>query len=212
MVKAIIFDFWGTLAENGTYSPLKQTYKILRLRIPFSGFVEKFERVFMTEEFESQAEGLKKAFKAFNVNFNESLIEKLIAIWNMNKLFAKPYDDTISCLEQLKKMNIKVGLVSNCNKDSTEYVLEKFKLSDYFDVIALSWKEKCLKTDKKMFESVVKKLGVDKEEVVVVGDSLETDIEGANKAGLKSVLIDRRNTRQYQPKIQSLEELKNHLT
>lgn len=211
MVKAVIFDFWGTLVENGTYSPLKQTHKILRLRMRFGEFVEIFEKAFMTQEFESQTEGLKKALQALKIVPKDFIIEKLIAVWNMNKLFAKPYDDTITCLEELKKKKIKVALMSNCPKDSTEYILEKYDMNKYFDVIALSWKEKFLKTDKKLFDAILEKFDVDKTEVLVVGDSLETDIAGAEKAGLKSVLIDRRNTREYQPKILKLEELKKHL-
>ncbi len=211
MVKAVIFDFWGTLVENGTYSPLKQTYKILRLRMSFGEFVETFEKAFMMQEFESQTDGLKKALQALKITPKDFIIEKLIAIWNMNKLFAKPYEDTVQCLEELKNQKIKIALMSNCPKDSTEYILEKYDLNKYFDAIALSWKEKLLKTDKKLFDELIEKMGVDRNDVLVVGDSLETDIAGAEKAKLKSLLIDRRNTRTYQPKILKLDELKKHL-
>lgn len=41
-----------------------------------------------------------------------------------------------------------------------------------------------------IFDGALKKLGLPKEDVFVVGDNLETDIEGANKAGIKSIFID----------------------
>lgn len=60
MVKGVFFDFWGTLVENGTYSPLKQSFSILRVRMPFGAFAEQFERVLMTKQYADQAE-VKKA-------------------------------------------------------------------------------------------------------------------------------------------------------
>jgi len=41
----------------------------------------------------------------------------------------------------------------------------------------------------------------------MVGDSIQSDIMAAKKIDMKSVLIDRRNSREYHPKIKSLHEL-----
>jgi len=212
MIKAVIFDFWGTLVENGTYSPIKQTYKTLNLRLSFGKFVEIFERVFMTQSYPSQMDGLKKTIEAFNLTPKNFIVEKLIGIWNMNKLFAKPYSDVVPALEELKRKNIKIALVSNSPKDSTEYVLEKYKLSNLFDVVALSHNLKLLKTDKQMFEFIIGNLGVNKNEIVMIGDSLETDMEAAQQSEIKGILMDRRNNREYQPKIKTLDELEKYIT
>ena len=50
-------------------------------------------------------------------------------------------------------------------------------------------------------------LGLSKEDVMIVGDSMQSDIAGAEKAGIKAVLIDRRGRREYENKILSLTEL-----
>ena len=40
MVKAILFDFWGTLVENGVRSPVKQVKWILMLKdMDFSEYI-----------------------------------------------------------------------------------------------------------------------------------------------------------------------------
>ena len=44
MVKAIIFDFWGTLVENGVWSPIKQVKQILDIDVPFSEYVVRMEK------------------------------------------------------------------------------------------------------------------------------------------------------------------------
>ena len=67
MAKAVLFDFWGTLAENGTYSPLRQTYNILRVRMKFSDFVIKTEHVLMTKPYEDQASAFTAVCQAFNI-------------------------------------------------------------------------------------------------------------------------------------------------
>ena len=45
----------------------------------------------------------------------------------------------------------------------------------------------------------------------MVGDSLESDIEGAQKAGIRAILLDRRGRREYPDKISNLLELKDKL-
>jgi len=206
-MKGIIFDFWGTLVENGTYSPMKQTYNILRIRLPFSKFVVKFEKIFMTKKFASKADAFKEVCKEFKINANDFIIDKLVGLWNKNMLLAKPYDETEDILKKLKEKGIKLALVSNSSEQSIEPVLEKFNLAQYFDVILYSFEEGLLKMDKEFYEKAVKKLGVNKEDVIVVGDSIQSDIKGAENAGLKATLIDRRNTREFPDKIVDLKEL-----
>ena len=40
----------------------------------------------------------------------------------------------------------------------------------------------------------------------MIGDSLQSDIQGVEKAGIKGMLVDRNNKREYSPKIESLEK------
>ena len=209
MVKAILFDFWGTLVENGTYSPLRQTYTILRVRMPFSLFVVKLESVFMTKKFEDQASAFTEVCKAFNIDPHPVLIDRLIGVWNKNKLLAQVYPETIAVLEDLKKEKYKLAIISNCPFDSVEPVLEKFDLAKYFDAIILSWEAGKLKTGKDFFEDTLKKLKIKKkDDAIVVGDSIPTDIEGAKNAGLRAILVDRKESRDHPDKICNLNELK----
>ncbi|MBI4148165.1 HAD family hydrolase [Candidatus Woesearchaeota archaeon] len=204
MIKAIIFDFWGTVVENGTYSPLRQSYSILRPRMPFNNFVPIFEQAFMTQEFKEQADGFKAVCEALDVPAKPFVIDKLIGTWNKNRVFAKLFPETIEVLETLKKKH-KLVLVSNCDNFTTQ-VIEKFELGKYFDAIVLSYKEGKLKTEG-LFDCAVEELGVKKTDILVVGDSLETDVAGAEKAGLKAVLVDRKGRREHPQKIPTLKEL-----
>jgi len=212
MVQAILFDFWGTLVENGIYpSPVRQVRYILRLRVPFQEFIVKFEEAFMLKKFETLKAAFENVCKEFDVNPPPFVIDKLIGMWNKNMLLAKPFPETIKTLEELKK-DYKLAIISNTDNFSLEPVLDKFDLRKYFDAIILSYEAGYLKSNNKMFEEAMKKLGIKKKkECIMVGDSMESDIAGAAKAKIHAVLVDRRNRREYETKINTLDELKTFL-
>jgi 2-haloalkanoic acid dehalogenase type II len=211
MKKAVLFDFWGTLVQQGAYSPLKQTYRMMRPRMHFGEFVEQFERTAMTKPYDDQVQMFRDAFDAMGLQAKDWIIENLIGVWNKNKLLAQPYPETMEALQMLKKKGIKIAIVSNTPKLSVDGVLEKFGFDKLFDAVCFSYEAGVLKTDPEMFEIVLKQLGVKKSEAVMVGDSLETDIAGAEKAGVMAVLIDRKGTREYENKIKSLTEIEKFL-
>ena len=150
-IKAIFFDFWGTLVENGIRSPVKQVKWMLRLTdTEFSDYIVKFEEVFMTKKFDDLKQGFGEVAKAFKIDAPDYVIEKLIGMWNKNSILAKPYDETISVLEELKK-DYKIVLISNTDNSSVNSVLEKFDMKKYFDEISLSCDTGLLKSNKKSF-------------------------------------------------------------
>jgi len=211
MVKGVLFDFWGTLIENGTYSPLRQTYELLRLRMQFSPFVVKFEDTVMTKQFEDQASAFTEILKVFNIDPKPHLIDKLIGIWNKNKLLAKPFPETIDVLKSLKEKGLKLAIVTNSMQGNIDAIVEKYDLAQYFDKILVSCDTGFLKQDKKCFSKVLKDLKLKKADVIMVGDSMQTDIAGAEAAGIKAVLVDRRGKREYENKVVSLTQLDQFL-
>ena len=114
-------------------------------------------------------------------------------------------------LEDLKKKKYRLAIISNCPNNSVEPVIEKFGLGKYFDAVMLSWQTGHLKTDTELFEETLKKLKVKKENTLMVGDSIPTDIEGAKNAGINAILVDRKGKREWPEKIKDLTEVKNVL-
>jgi len=210
MTKLVIFDFWGTLAEQGVRSHLQMVKNILRLEMDFSEFVLRFEKVFMTQEFPDLKSAFQAVIEEFELNPPEFVVEKLIGMWNKNTLLAELYPDTIECLEDLKK-DYKIALIANTDGFSIPAILEKFKLEKYFDFVYLSYKEGALKTDPKSFKKILTELDLTKKDALMLGDSIESDMGGAQKAGIRSILIDRRNRREYPDKIEKLSQLREKI-
>ena len=206
MVKAVFFDFWGTLVENGTYSPLRQSLSILRVRMPFGQFAEKFEQVLMTKTYADQTTAFAEVCKAFDINPIPVVIDKLIGVWNKNRLLAKLYPDTIETLKALKAKKIKIAIISNAPSNNIEPVLDRFDMKDFFNGVFISYDQGKLKTEG-LFEVALKKLKVKKGDVIAIGDSIDTDIKGAEAAGIKAHLLDRKGKREYPNKIASLTEV-----
>jgi HAD superfamily hydrolase (TIGR01549 family) len=210
MVKAIIFDLQGTLVENGVYpSPLRQVKNILRIEAPFSDFVMRFEKVLMIEKYPSLKEAFASVCEEFHMQPRDYLLEKMIGLWNKNKLLSQLYPDTLEVLSELKS-EYKLVLVANIDCFSKD-VIDKFQLEKYFDLIMLSCDTGLLKNDRKFFSIVLDKIGINPEDALMVGDSLESDLDTAKASGIRGVLIDRHNKREYAPKIITLTELSQHL-
>jgi len=212
MAKLIIFDFWGTLVENGIFpSPVRQVKYILRIEEPFSEYIVKFEEVFMLEEYDDLYSAFKAVCEAFGKQPRRFILDELVGMWNKHKLLAKPFMETIDVLEKLNEQGHKIVLISNTDCFTTDEVMDKYDMRHYFDEIVLSYNVRMLKTNPKMYENILNKLKISKDHALVIGDSIETDIVGANKAGIKAVLIDRRDRRDYDPKIKNLKELDQFL-
>ncbi|KYK26975.1 hypothetical protein AYK26_04385 [Euryarchaeota archaeon SM23-78] len=206
-----MFDFWGTLAENGIFpSPVKQARYILRLRMLFKDFIVRFEQAMMTKPYKDLNEAFTAVCKEFDLEPHDFIIEKLVGMWNKNELLANPFLETVEVLDYLKKNKIKIGLISNTPSTITR-ILDKFNLNKYFDGIIFSYDTGLLKTNPDMFKKLLKKMKLKPGEVIMIGDSIPTDVIGARGAGIKSILVDRRNRRDFTPKIINLRELKDLL-
>ncbi|HLD72790.1 MAG TPA: HAD family hydrolase [Candidatus Nanoarchaeia archaeon] len=210
MVKAILFDFWGTLAENGIWSPIKQVKNILEIDLPFSEYVVRMEQALMTSKFTDLKEAFLKVCAEFSVSPDEDKIEQLVGLWNKSWMLAQPYPEVKEILGQLKE-KYKLILISNTDCFSINKVLDKFELKSYFDRIFLSYELGVIKTDKNFLKHVLSEMNLDVNDCILVGDSIQSDIIPAKRLGMNAVLIDRKNTRDFHPKMKDLKELEKVL-
>lgn len=210
MVKAIIFDFWGTLVENGVWSPIKQVKEILGIRLPFSDYVVRMERAMMTKKFQTLKEAFESLCTEFDIKCDEHTLEALVGMWNKSWMLAKPYPEVKEVLQDLKG-RYKLILISNTDCFSVNNVLDKFKMRDLFDGIFLSCNLSLIKTDQEFFRQVLKEIECQAEECTLVGDSIQSDMLAAQQAGMEAILIDRKNSRDFNPKINNFKELSKAL-
>ena len=145
MVKAILFDCWGTLVEQGVRSPTKQVKELLNITLPFSQYVVRMQHAMMTKELPLN-EAFQNVMTEFNIPFNDDKIEQLVGMWNKNWMLAEPYEEVHEVLAQLKE-NHQLVLVSNTDSIAVNNILEKFDLRKHFDHIFMSCEMGTIKTD-----------------------------------------------------------------
>ncbi|PIN80471.1 hypothetical protein COV13_03540 [Candidatus Woesearchaeota archaeon CG10_big_fil_rev_8_21_14_0_10_32_9] len=212
MVKAIVFDLWGTIVETGVNpSPSKQVKYFLRVNAPFSDFILTFEHSFMTQEFESLKAGFENVVTDFNLRLPEFVYEKLVGMWNKNTILSKMYPEAEEVLADLRKSGYKIFLLANIDKFSYDQVKEKFKLEEIFDKVYPSFQTGLLKLNPESFNKILEENDLEAKDLVMVGDSVDSDIKAAEKAGITGILLDRNNKREYENKIISLDQLKEQL-
>lgn len=83
-------------------------------------------------------------------------------------------------LDKMKESNIPVIVVSNNKKSRVERAVAPFDLP-------FVWR--AMKPFRHGFKQVEKEFGYNRNELVMVGDQLMTDIRGANRAGIRSILV-----------------------
>ena len=100
---------------------------------------------------------------------------------------------------------MRIGLVSNSARDVREFALHHGLA---IDAGISSFHHGKTKPHASIFRAVLDLLEVEPHEALMVGDSVDDDIEGALAAGMHAVLLDRLGLRpEFAPRIASLAEL-----
>jgi len=99
-----------------------------------------------------------------------------------------PY--TIEILDYLRDKGYRLHLITNGFEKTQHCKLENCGLSGYFGEVITSERSNSLKPHKEIFEYAFNKTGADPAECIMLGDSIEVDIQGAINAGIDQVYIN----------------------
>jgi HAD superfamily hydrolase (TIGR01549 family) len=181
-IKAVIFDLDGTLASfNIDYRAVRADVRSFLVSAGLPASVLSIN--------ESIFEMLKKVeiFMKNNGQPEKSFTEirrKALAIAEKYELEAAKNTSLLSgvmeTLNTLKKMNLKLGLCTINSEKSTNYILKRFGIAEFFDAVTPRDSVKYVKPNTEHLEATVKALGVSPEEAMVVGDGV-SDIRCARE-------------------------------
>jgi putative hydrolase of the HAD superfamily len=100
------------------------------------------------------------------------------------------FDDVMPALTDLKGKGLILGLISNVERDILRLV-DKLGLAPLLQVVMTSQDVGFNKPQPEIFQEALRQAGVQAPEAIYVGDQYQIDVVGANKAGMKGVLLDR---------------------
>jgi len=113
------------------------------------------------------------------------------------------YDDALPTLDVLRAHGLKIGLLSNSARDLDEFVRHHGLA---VDAVLTSRSHGKTKPHETIFRRMLELLEVSAGEAVMVGDTIEDDIEGARAVGMHALLLDREG--RYAPDVDALDDLR----
>ncbi|QUH06385.1 HAD family hydrolase [Saccharopolyspora erythraea] len=101
------------------------------------------------------------------------------------------FDDAAPCLEWLRAAGLKLAVITNAPSAYQRKKIASVGLADTFDALLISGEVGIAKPEAGIFQAACAALDMRPEEVVHVGDRLDTDAQGASAAGMHGVWLNR---------------------
>lgn len=101
-----------------------------------------------------------------------------------------PRAGAVETLRELRRRGLRVGLLSVCSEE-VERAWPETAFRGLFDAEVFSCTEGLAKPDPRAYLTVAKRLGVEPADALFVGDGANDELAGAERAGLRAVLIHR---------------------
>ena len=131
-------------------------------------------------------DSLDKSMKVFGVD--KSMKNDLL---NLYKILS-PYPEVKKVLENLKKKNFKIAILSNGTPNLLEELVKSNNLKSFFDDLFSIESVKIYKPDSKVYELPIQKYKIQPKEVTFLSANT-WDVSGAGNFGYNSVWVNRNN-------------------
>lgn len=218
MIKAVIFDLDDTLYEYKRINELaiKElcTYTCNSFKITEQEFEEAFLWARMqtkdvlknTAACHNRLLYCQKLLEYIGENPVCSALDMYDIYWNYMLEHMSLNDGVLEVFEYCRKQKISIGICSDLTIHIQHRKLRRLGIAQYIDAIVTSEEAGAEKPSKVMFEMIMEKLNVTADEVLFIGDSLEKDVIGAEKCGIKGIWYNETTDEVY-TSIQSIREV-----
>lgn len=190
MIKAIIFDCFGVLAEDG-WLPFKRKYigDNAELAQAISDLGKQNEYGMVTnDEYFGQVADL--------IGVDEETLKQAV-----NRRV--PNQELFDFIKKELKAKYKIGLLSNANYDVVHELFTPAQ-AELFDASVMSYESKMIKPDRRMFELMSQRIGASLDECVFI-DDVERYCVAAEELGMATILyVSQEQTKQALQKLTQL--------
>lgn len=120
--------------------------------------------------------------------FSPALSETLAADYFVSyPRFCVRFPHIVETLTLLRIRRLKLAIVTNGATSLQAAAIQSLKIAHLFDAIVISEAEGVRKPERRIFDLTLERLGVGPAHAVFVGDHPETDIRGAQDAGIRAI-------------------------
>ena len=193
--KAVVFDAYGTLFDVNSaakrckdkigtkWETFANFWRTTQLEYTWLRSLMKRHKNFwdITED------SLDKSMKVFNINKN--MKNELLSLYKI----LSPYPEVKEVLEDLKKKNFKLAILSNGTPDLINELVESNKLNNLFDDLFSIEEVKIYKPDPRVYELPIQKYKIKSDEITFLSANT-WDVSGGGNFGYNSVWVNRHNS------------------
>ena len=208
MIKVISFDFDGTITKT-TFADLFWLEGLPKLYSEkYNVDLEEAKNFLFREYDKIGKERLEWYdpdywFNRFNINYSW---KKLMEDYSYA---IEIYPDVIPTLERLKN-SYDLIIISNARREFIEIQMEKLDIKRYFKRVFSTVSDfNMVKKEGEVYRKVCEQVGIDKSELIHVGDDYKFDFLAPRSIGIKAIYLDRKSGRNGDFVISSLEYLPN---
>lgn len=180
MIKNVIFDLGGVVLgrELRRLGDVLNTFAFISADESFPEFWSEFDRGTYTRE-----EVTTLLSEEYNLSYEDASeqVQQLLDL-------LQPIPETVAVIEELKERGIRCYVLSNMSKEFYAELL-KFPVFDLFDGAVVSYQERVNKPDRRIYEIILSRYGLEPSETVFADDKI-ANTEAAAALGLHTVPFD----------------------
>lgn len=194
MIKAICFDFDGTLAHftGDFFADLRKG--ATELGIPKS-LHDEFMQTYLTfDRFcATSPKAIQSTLSLFQLEPPENFEDYCQRATQRYVSQIELLPGAKEVLEHLHNKNIPLALITNGTQDIQAAAIQQVNIGHYFKTIVISGKHGIRKPEARIFKIACERLEVVPEHCLMVGDKLDADVEGAKKSGMQAAWMSKEN-------------------
>ncbi len=192
MIRAVIFDLDNTLVDfmkmkADAIDAATHAMKDAGLKLSVEDIRVRIDRIYKERGIEFQSVFDQLLYDHFKRVDYKILSAGVLAYRRAREAALVTYPHVTMTLMDLAKMHIRLGVVSDAPAKEAWLRLTYLNLHHMFDAVVTFDDTRRRKPSPVPFRRVLKLLGVDAHEALMVGDWAERDVVGAKKVGMKTV-------------------------
>ncbi len=186
--KVYLFDFWLTLGTSLSEDPIATFYR----QLGFEGQPpDAFMTACLTTNTKRPKRFVNRIARAFGATPNASIYQQFRDLVRSERANLRMFDETHEVLSSLSAQGARMGVVSNLWPFPVNAIFARHKLAQFFEHRIYSFESGARKPDANIFLDACKRFGVRPAECLMIGDSLSSDVAGAQAIGMPAALISR---------------------
>lgn len=211
MKKWIFFDLDSTLIDvkKAQYAAIEYLYNIYK-------FDEKVDLISFTKKWDDLTDYHYAFYTRKEISYEEQRNRRIIDLFKeydmpidkkpkeIYSIYLKSFednwcifDDVYDILEKLRNKGYKMGVISNGDLGQQIDKLLRTGILKFFEIVTTSSEYDCSKPDPRLYESIIKRFNINKDEMIMIGDQVEKDVLPCLSIGIDAIWLNRKNKEKY---------------